>query len=648
LFEIRILLVTHQFFPRFYTGVERLTLNLATQLGRLGHECTVLTSASHSSGDSQPYIVDTVHVRPLEAVDANFTRRPWLGGGATLQQVLRENRPDLVHVMHPMRFPKVFAEACRSGIPLIAHVPDFFYPCARITMVQRDGSLCSSPEEGDRCISACGIALAHQRLTWAREALGSADAVVSPCRATIELHRQSGFDTSRWHHVPWGVDYTLHPARLEPPPPGPLRLGFLGTLVEHKGARVAVEAVCSRPGLHVELRLYGESFHERDYEHGLRRMAGSDSRVIFAGAYEHSELHRILAELDAVVLPSIWHENLPTAGLNAIAAGVPLLVSDVGGLVELVDDYDCGLTFHRGDAEDLANLLERLVREPETLPGIRARMSHPLSVEGEARSIEGLYNAVRADVAPELPCEDRGAMAQDSPEESLPGPAAVPLRDEIVRRIWKGDDPFASIDAESAALDLQGWNSQHAFLREAITNRPRVVVEVGVWKGASVIFMASLLREMAADGVVIAVDTYLGSWEHWLNLEWRAALELDAGYPTLFRTFQRNVVAAGVADYVVPLPLDSANAASLLDRTRISADVIHIDAAHDYGSVLADLKAWWPRLLPGGVLIADDYDEDGKYWPSVKKAVDEFVRSYSDVIAFESHMLKARATKAHA
>jgi predicted O-methyltransferase YrrM len=236
-------------------------------------------------------------------------------------------------------------------------------------------------------------------------------------------------------------------------------------------------------------------------------------------------------------------------------------------------------------------------------------------------------------------------LAQGS-AELLPGPAGVPLREEIVRRLWKGDDPFASIDTESSSLDLEGWNSQHTFLREAIAERPRIVIEVGVWKGASVIFMANLLREMAADGVVIAVDTFLGSWEHWLNPEWRVALEFDAGYPTLFRTFQRNVAAAGVADYVVPLPLDSANAAALLNLTRIAADVIHIDAAHDYGSVLADLRAWWSRLLPGGVLIADDYDEDGKHWPSVAEAVDEFVSTSSDVIAFESHMYKARATKA--
>ena len=131
---------------------------------RQGHECTVVTSAAHSSGDPDPYDVDGVRVLPLEAADADL-ERPWRGGG-TLRGALREERPDVVHVLHPMHFPHVFTEASAKGIPLIAHVPDFFYACARITMVQSGGSLCSSPEGGERCVSTCGVGAARQRLAW--------------------------------------------------------------------------------------------------------------------------------------------------------------------------------------------------------------------------------------------------------------------------------------------------------------------------------------------------------------------------------------------------------------------------------------------------------------------------------------------------
>jgi hypothetical protein len=48
-----------------------------------------------------------------------------------------------------------------------------------------------------------------------------------------------------------------------------------------------------------------------------------------------------------------------------------------------------------------------------------------------------------------------------------------------------------------------------------------------------------------------------------------------------------------------------------------------LDAAHDYDSVMADLRAWWPVLASGGVLIGDDYVPGGG-WASVREAFDDF------------------------
>lgn len=392
---MRIAVVTHQFFPRFHTGVERLALNLAGQLRRMGHECVVVTSAQHSSGTTASYAVDGTRVRPVAAPRADLAR-PWLHDGRLgprIRRVLEEERVELVHVMQPMRLPQAFGEALDLGLPVVAHVSDFFYPCARITMLRRDGTLCGSPEEGAACAAACGIRGAGERIEWARWALGSAAAVVSPCRSTIELHRESGFDTCGWLHIPWGTDYALYPSRLDPPGGERLTIGFLGTLLEQKGARVAVEAVRRLPGAPVALRLYGSSFHEADYERSLRALAADDPRIRFEGTYEHAELPQILAALDAVVIPSLWHENLPTTGLNAAAAGVPLLVSDVGGLLELIDDYDCGFTFRTGDAADLAALLDQLLDDGSRLADARRRIVDPPSLEEEAWQIEEVYAA---------------------------------------------------------------------------------------------------------------------------------------------------------------------------------------------------------------------------------------------------------------
>ena len=246
---MRIAFVTHQFFPAFYTGVERLTLNLANQLRRMGHECVVVTSAEHANGGSSAYAYDDVWVRTVPAGEVDLAR-PWLQDRSVVDavaRVLREEETELVHVMHPMRLPQAFEAAERLGLPAVAHVADFGYVCARLNLLRTDGSRCPSAGEGAACVSACGIESGPERYAWGRALLARAAAVVSPCRWTIDRYAAEGFDTSDWHHIPWGTDYGLHPGRLAPPSRDELTVGFLGTLLRHKGPHVAVEAMRLTP-----------------------------------------------------------------------------------------------------------------------------------------------------------------------------------------------------------------------------------------------------------------------------------------------------------------------------------------------------------------------------------------------------------------
>jgi glycosyltransferase involved in cell wall biosynthesis len=392
---MRIAIVTHQFFPAFYTGVERLTLNLAAQLRRMAHECVVITSAEHASGDEQAYDYEGTSVRPIRTGRVDLAR-PWAqdpGVGPRLGAALDEEAVDLVHVMQPMRLPQVFAEASRRGLPLVVHMTDFSYLCTRVTMLRPNGAICPGADDGRACVSVCGVRPGPERVRWARSVLDHAAAVVSPCRFTTGVHGANGFDTAGWRDVPWGVDFALHPRRLPAPAGERLVLGFVGTLLHHKGPHVVVDALRRLPTASLELHLYGESFHERAYGRELRRLVADDPRIRFKGAYDHAEFGRILASLDAVVIPSLWHENLPTTGLNAIASGVPLIVSDVGGLRELIDDYRCGLTFRVGDAASLAELLGRLLEDRSVLSGLRQRMAYPPSLETEAWRLEGIYES---------------------------------------------------------------------------------------------------------------------------------------------------------------------------------------------------------------------------------------------------------------
>lgn len=201
-------------------------------------------------------------------------------------------------------------------------------------------------------------------------------------------------------------------------------------------------------------------------------------------------------------------------------------------------------------------------------------------------------------------------------------------RQRILDQLFFGRDPLKDFPAHRFPTDMQGWHSQHPYLTRAIAEvKPAIVVEVGVWKGASVVTMAKEIQRQKMDAVVIAIDTWLGSSEHYLWEKFIPDLDFEFGYPRLYHKFAANICNEGLQDSVVPLPLDSINGFQLLKEKGIRPDVLHIDAGHDYMSVMGDLKAWWPQLTPGGVLIGDDYFKSwlgkGK-WPEVRQAFDEF------------------------
>ncbi len=220
-------------------------------------------------------------------------------------------------------------------------------------------------------------------------------------------------------------------------------------------------------------------------------------------------------------------------------------------------------------------------------------------------------------------------------------------REQVIDLLWDRCDPFKAMKAMPKSVDHQGWNSDHRYLARAIDDvRPRVVIEVGVWKGGSVLTMAARMREKGVDGVVIAIDTWLGSSEHFLAKGDVHGKDLNYlnGYPRLYNTFIANVFDQGLEHYVVPLPLDSVNAFQVINSLGIRPDVLHVDAGHDFQSATNDLTTWWPFLAPGGVLIGDDYFSDGSVWPEVKRAFDAFFGS-NKADVFESESAKCYIRK---
>ncbi len=185
--------------------------------------------------------------------------------------------------------------------------------------------------------------------------------------------------------------------------------------------------------------------------------------------------------------------------------------------------------------------------------------------------------------------------------------------------LFKDHDPYK--DLELRGLDMQGWSSTDAVFKKIIDQvKPSLIIEVGSWKGASAIHMASLAKEHNPDVEIVCVDTWLGSVEHWDKFA--NDLKLKNGRLNIYEQFLSNIVHKELQDTITPFPIDSSNAYEWFKNKSIKADLIYIDAGHEYAAVRADLIAYSQILKDGGYLLGDDF----KHEPVKVAAYDTFTK----------------------
>ena len=164
------------------------------------------------------------------------------------------------------------------------------------------------------------------------------------------------------------------------------------------------------------------------------------------------------------------------------------------------------------------------------------------------------------------------------------------------------------------ASDVPGWCDYKAFYSAVAKAIPDggTFVEIGSWMGQSIIHFCHELQNLGKTAKITCVDTFLGE----LNQPAHVAIVASHG-GSILDEFKRNIADAKVDHMIEIVQGDSAESASLFENK--SLDVIFIDAAHDYDSVVKDVGAWKSKAKPNGIFSGHDYP-----FNEVKQAVDEY------------------------
>ena len=347
-------------------GVETYMLAMLPMLRERGLEPTVV----FESGDSNSF-PGSIQLDGLGS--ARFSTEGTVEKG--LREVLAREKPDIIHI-HNVQNVGIYKASLDYGSTIItAH--DFRTVCPASMFFYRKTQEICSRKRGLGCFvttlkKSC-VTLRPQyasyyfhRTGWMTKKSKQLSRVIAPSSGAKERLVKSGFESEQISVLPYfcPVEPVEHPRPIPEIP----TITFIGRIAPNKGQEYFLQALGMLP----------------EYVHGM--MVGSIDDDIERGIFEYAEqkgckrerlkIHRwaskegikkILDSTTVFIFPSLWSETLGIVGLEAMARGVPVVASDVGGVREWLYDRRNGILVEPKSPEQIRDAVMELISSKEKL-----------------------------------------------------------------------------------------------------------------------------------------------------------------------------------------------------------------------------------------------------------------------------------------
>ncbi|MBL9078691.1 MAG: glycosyltransferase [Planctomycetes bacterium] len=387
---------------------------VARQLAAAGHRVSVVSAAARPDPALPPYAVRREHEdgvdlfaivnRPSDFLDPQHPEREIDDPAVrtAFAALLDERRPDVVHFWNLHNLGLSLPGECRQrGIPTVLSSNNYWALCPRAYLFDAALRRCEGGSDDGkkcaRCVGTPAAAPAHaaRRRAAVRMLRGDIDVHLAVSQRVRELYVQNGDEPG---HV--------RVLRQEPPEVAaiwqrtgsrraitaelrrPLRVGFFGSVLPHKGLHVLVQALQLLP----EVPLVAVALGDADPGYAAR-LAELDRlrRLHLHGPYPPAALPELLATVDVVVVPSVWDDCAPYVVAEALAARCPVVGSAAGGIPDFVRAGHNGLLFPPGDAAALAACLRSFVQDPRQLGRMQAAIEPPRGLPAFTAELLAVY-----------------------------------------------------------------------------------------------------------------------------------------------------------------------------------------------------------------------------------------------------------------
>lgn len=456
----KVLLTVHKFFPEHRAGTEVLTLNIAKELQARGYEVLVVTAnppdvdarrKADQTEETSSYDYEGVPVHvieePLRLKDYRFSYEydhPHVA--AHFRKLFEDFKPDILQIVHAQNHSAAIIDvAAEMDIPIVFYSTDFWFVCPIVQLKRPDGAVCRGPGPGAlKCLDcytpklfppfeefkeAVGARFkgstsndsplqnAAMRAAYSayiatklpdatkstlsrpkklRDAANKMRAILVPTNLMRDVFTENGIDGKLIQKVPFGIHLDALLPYSQKTPSDIVRIGYVGTLFEHKGVDLLIKAFLALPqDSRCNLSIYGSTEQFPEYGKKLLEMANDGSqnakKITFKGTFPQAQFGEVLSNIDVLVIPSRWYENTPLVMQSALATKTPLIATDLGGMAEIIEHDRTGLLFQLNSYQSLKEQLSRVVNEEGLIERFRTAIKDERSVQDMVDDIEKIY-----------------------------------------------------------------------------------------------------------------------------------------------------------------------------------------------------------------------------------------------------------------
>lgn len=268
--------------------------------------------------------------------------------GRVLASAIQSFRPDVVHTHSVQGLSSVaLAAPSRLGRAHVHTIHDYWLRCQRTSMVQRDGTACDQ-----QCRSCAAITSIRNRVIGRHPP----HVALAVSEAVAREHESIEWLRGRLRVLYNPLDRTDIPRRE--PRSGPVVFGYLGQLSAVKGVATLLDAFGrAHRGDGARLLVAGDGALRDDLT------ARAEPGVELLGWVDDAQRERFFADIDALVVPSEWHDPAPLVVNEAVARGVPVIGARTGGIPELVPPSCAELLFTPRVVGELTDRFETFARD---------------------------------------------------------------------------------------------------------------------------------------------------------------------------------------------------------------------------------------------------------------------------------------------